>query len=112
MGNVCDADDDNDGIPDLLDNCVTDVNPNQENSDYYLDGDISGDMCDNDYDNDGLDETHDGIPGVDRCPNLQSAENGDADGDGIGDPCDNCPYVENGDQADADRDGIGDLCDA
>jgi hypothetical protein len=111
LGNVCDADDDNDGVPDVLDNCITDVNPNQENSDSYLDGDVSGDICDNDYDNDGLDEAHDGIPSIDRCPNLQSSENGDADGDGIGDPCDNCPNVENPDQLDSDRDGKGDLCD-
>lgn len=111
IGDLCDADDDNDGIPDLLDNCITDENPDQANTDGYMDGDTDGDMCDNDYDNDGLDEAHDGIASEDRCPNLQSSENGDADGDGIGDPCDNCPNTENPSQVDTNRNGKGDVCD-
>ena len=102
------GDSDDDGIPDLLDNCLTAVNPGQENSDYYIDGDIAGDACDVDYDNDGLPE----YDGTDLCPNLQSSVNADLDGDGVGDPCDNCPYDENGDQRDTDGDGIGDVCDA
>jgi hypothetical protein len=35
----------------------------------------------------------------------------DADGDGVGDPCDNCPTVHNPDQADTDSDTLGDACD-
>jgi hypothetical protein len=110
IGDLCDADDDNDGVPDLLDNCITDENPGQANEDFFLDGDMGGDECDHDYDNDGLDDR---APAqiVDRCPNLQSVENGDADGDGHGDPCDNCPNIRNPDQADTNGNGKGDACD-
>ncbi|MDA0925881.1 MAG: thrombospondin type 3 repeat-containing protein, partial [archaeon] len=44
------ADSDNDGIPDYTDNCPTDSNPMQENTD----GDAQGDACDVDDDNDGI----------------------------------------------------------
>lgn len=110
IGDLCDGDDDNDGVPDLLDNCISDENANQANEDFYLDGDTDGDMCDHDYDNDGLDDRAPAVI-VDRCPNLQSPENGDADGDGYADPCDNCPNIENPDQADTNRNGKGDACD-
>ena len=36
----------------------------------------------------------------------------DEDGDGVPDSIDNCPDVENADQADADADGAGDACDS
>jgi hypothetical protein len=35
----------------------------------------------------------------------------DSDGDGVIDAIDNCPEIENADQADADDDGIGNVCD-
>ena len=41
---------DNDGIPDVNDNCPTDSNPTQANTDF----DSEGDECDSDDDNDGL----------------------------------------------------------
>jgi subtilisin-like proprotein convertase family protein len=75
----------------------------------------------------------DGIAGsIDNCPLVFNADQADADGDAIGDPCDicdgddasgdadgdgvcgdvdNCPAVANADQADADSDGVGDACD-
>ena len=50
---------DNDGIPDVNDNCPSDSNPIQANTDF----DSEGDACDSDDDNDGL---TDNFP--DNCP--------------------------------------------
>jgi hypothetical protein len=111
IGDACDEDSDNDGVPNILDNCITDVNPSQANDDFYIDGDRLGNACDDDYDNDGLTEASGGGYGEDRCPNLQSPENGDLDGDGVDDPCDNCPNIENSDQTDTNGNGRGDACD-
>ena len=58
VGDACvDTDDDNDGVPDTVDNCSKVYNPGQENSDFYMIGDSAGDACDEDDDGDGVDDT-------------------------------------------------------
>lgn len=47
----------------------------------------------------------------DNCPDLENADQADADCDDVGDVCDNCPDVPNADQFDQDGDGAGDACD-
>jgi hypothetical protein len=112
--NQCDViDTDDDGIPDLDDNCSEISNPDQED----LDDDGYGDECDNcpevanpdqfDGDSDGYGDA------CDACPDIQdSTQVGDSDGDGYGDTCDNCPSISNPDQLDENGDGIGDACTA
>ncbi len=93
MGDACEADDDNDGVLDQLDNCPLTSNPDQANSD----GDADGDACDVDDDNDGI------IDEFDNCPFDVNLDQADSDSDGAGDVCD----------ADVDGDGVPndlDLC--
>jgi Zn-dependent metalloprotease len=99
VGDTCDPDDDNDGVPELTwpyDNCPHRANPDQKDSD----NDGYGNVCDLtpfgwDTDNDGT---------------VDSAD-ADDDGDGVLDGDDNCPLVGNASQLDADGDGVGSACD-
>ncbi|MDC9721186.1 MAG: gliding motility-associated C-terminal domain-containing protein, partial [Urechidicola sp.] len=122
MGDVCDDDDDNDGILDVNDNCPWTANADQSD----IDGDGLGDICDDDMDGDGV------LNDDDICPTTANTDQADNDKDGIGDVCDddddndgvldiddNCPIKlaeEEGEasdpnQSDIDGDGIGDICD-
>ena len=121
IGDLCDPDDDNDGVVDEEDNCPFEANEDQ--ADYDEDG--LGDACDEPP---PADKDADGIPDVeDNCPDDPNEDQADSDEDGIGDACDeappadkdddgvvdsedNCPDFPN-DQADLDEDGLGDLCD-
>ena len=76
---------DGDTVLDGADNCVTDANTDQLNTD----NDGLGDVCDADDDGDGV------LDLADNCPILANPSQADLDGDGSGDSCD----------GDADGDG-------
>ena len=65
---------DSDGTNDIIDNCLTTPNPNQNDAD----GDGVGDACDS-------------------CPSTGNQDQADTDSDRIGDACDNCPSDNNPD---------------
>lgn len=99
---------DGDGRPCWADNCWTDANTAQANTD----GDLYGDVCDAWPGDPENDEDDDGVPvPADRCPFEDDPTNVDTDTDGIGDACDLCRLRADPLQRDADHDGVGDLCD-
>jgi len=71
------ADVDNDGIRDVVDNCISVANQDQ----LDIDRNGQGDAC-QDFDRDGY------MNNLDNCPNLPNRDQRDEDGDGIGDVCD------------------------
>lgn len=85
------SDRDEDGVPDLEDNCPDTPNPDQAD----LDGDGLGDVCDSDRDGDGFPNESD------NCPDIANPEQGNYDGDEQGDVCD----------SDDDNDGVLDTDD-
>ncbi len=94
-------DDDEDGIPNFLDNCPDVANPLQEDSDV----DDVGDACDSE----GPTPNSNGLGGADDC-NDGVDNDGDGNTDGVSDPFDNCHSIANPGQANTDGDQWGDAC--
>ncbi|MCP3982191.1 MAG: hypothetical protein GY716_23025 [bacterium] len=129
---------DEDGLCDVGDNCPSNGDPDQTDTD----GDSLGNPCDPDDDNDGVPDASDPQPlnpqlcGLDAddddCDDCTgnpfstgtpppplwtlftpstTTDGADADGDGVCDAGDNCPGNGDPDQADTDGDGLGNPCD-
>ena len=99
------TDGDGDGICDAMDNCPQTVNAEQIN----FDDDEAGDACDDDDDGDGAPDDVEAACGTD--PRDAADAPGDSDGDGTCDSLDNCPATAEENQSDLDGDGAGDACD-
>ncbi len=101
------ADDDEDGVIDINDNCLGIANPNQLDDD----GDGFGNICDICADgDDNIESDGDGVPDdCDACPGFD--DTADFDGDTVADACDNCPEHYNPGQEDANGNDVGDPCD-
>lgn len=101
---VVPIDTDADGILDNNDNCPSDSNLDQLDTD----SDGLGDVCDPDDDNDGI------LDGVDNCSLVSNPDQKDNDGDGVGNVCDaqTCRngVVEAGEQCDDDNSVNTDTC--
>ena len=112
IGNRCDLDDDNDGMPDQweLRYGLNPLSKNDATADKDSDGlgnlqefKLGTNPTKTDTDGDGRNDKEDKFPTDPKVFN-------DSDSDGIGDKLDNCPNKANKEQKDSDNDGIGDVC--
>ena len=99
IGDACDIDDDDDGVPDLFDYCAMGIKDweSDEFSDHDSDGCRDGDIEDLDDDNDGV------VDDRDQCPRGLIGEGEDLDGDG-------CQNPEDSDDDNDNVDDGSDLC--
>lgn len=137
LGDVCDTDNDNDGVTDA-DEILARTDPLRADSDgdgvsdgadrcpltadadqHNTDGDGMGNACDPDDDNDGVTDLSDNCPLAANFSQIDTDRDGrgdacvdDADGDAVRDLFDNCPLAANADQTDTDGDLLGDACDS
>jgi hypothetical protein len=96
LGDVCDFDDDADGICDA---CISTKVIGQTT------------VCDESYDTEQCTYNSKGSTfWPDNCPTVTNSDQESGDEDGLGNACDNCPSIPNLDQTDSDGDGVGDLC--
>ena len=96
------GDNDGDGVLDGDDNCPSESNPSQLNTD----GDAFGNACDTDKDDDGV------LNPDDNCPIVSNAggQGDDEDGDGVGDACDACSGTGLADPVDRNGCSIDQAC--
>ena len=110
LGDVCDPDDDNDGVGDKVDCNPFDANVGAATT-WYADADADGFGDPKTSVKDCTQPTGYVLDNTDNCPITANADQLDTDGDGIGNACDNCPSKANAQQRDFDADGLGDVCD-